>query len=312
MVPPAEPNLTQFKSLLRPTGDRRLIGFLCIKGTLILKAMANWAAIALMLVSSYSLALDSVSFRNCKKLIIHANKKISRSFLRPEAKTEISRILRSRSKNKEKEIFEIVLKERLAIVPNPFPSAGSGLSARVMDLLKNRRRTRPSRQISAVYTQANHWGASDNSIEILLPEYLIGSPLEYAMALHEVEHAIQQGTTFDQSIAQFPNDLRQYRPTERNWADEEYQREVGAMLVEFEYLNIFPKKQRMELVRKIKADPHLSDEAKKDFSLILGFDAALNPYELVTLMHANGIYSRQYIKEMQREHEDEMLRRYGL
>lgn len=234
-------------------------------------------------------AQDSNKSSYCVGVFQKINDEIRFGYVSPKTRERVTQYLNDKkvpAKDRAKKIFYEVISDRIKLLPK---KEGQIVKNFLLDhvVLDHQESGSP---VFAGFFDESHYGKKE--IIISIPIDLSDTIIEYTLLTHELEHYIQS-----LAISHSPMGIdKSSIESVTHFVDFKYEKEVGAMLSEFEYLNVIPPENRNQLAQSIKENPSLFDEDTTQFlQSILNFHGT-TPMEYVKKQHAIGRYDRESIR----------------
>lgn len=138
-----------------------------------------------------------------------------------------------------------------------------------------------------------------NKKEIILslPVDLKDTIVEYTLLTHELEHVIQSLIVQRNKFGKHRYDVERLT----HFVDVKYEKELGAMLSEFEYFNSIPFDIRKRVLSATQSHPEFFDPDTAKLISILLDNESKNPMDHVKRQHESGRYDRASIQASQDE-----------
>jgi len=172
--------------------------------------------------------------------------------------------------------FGLVMEARLRGLPVE-------IADQVRAIIKSRIRVEVNNDYNGAYFKAD---VSSGAVKIDLPEELVGSPIQYSVMAHELEHAIQDAVAV--------NVLGKYEMPEHSlslYTDAKFLMEAGAMSAEYYSLRLISPEERLICRNAIlKADVPRSD--RSILLRMLNNSKSMSLKQFLSAEHRAGNYSR--------------------
>lgn len=232
---------------------------------------------------TYAQSPDRGSY--CVRVFQELNREIRSGYVTPQTRERVTQYFYDQkipAQDRAKKIFAAVVSDRIKLLPKKEAKAVRKF------LLKNVFQDYQESGSPAFAGFFNSSPPDKKEIVVSLPVDLRDTIIEYTMLTHELEHYIQS-----LAIARKPI-TRRHSTAElvTHFVDLTYEKEVGAMLSEFEYLNAIPQEERKKLVQSVINHPKLFEPDTQELILNLLDHGSTTPMEHVVFQHQKGRYDR--------------------
>lgn len=240
---------------------------------------ADFCKLLLLLLMNGETLCFANTAKSCIEAIRDLNRKAQQSYITFNGILEIQKLFKDQ-KNPSiiaKKLFEIVLRERTL---NLSPEIQNKLST----LLK--KKIIKSKEISVTYyNQESDEIYLYNDFPKIEPNYIY-----YASFIHEVEHALQNYLLQEK----FPN----IKLEELDTVGLRTQQEIGAMLLEFDFIRYIPETERKKALEEAQRNggPFISEVDKTYFRNLLSGNYA-RPIDYIRAHQISGRYSVESIEK---------------
>jgi len=221
----------------------------------------------------------------CIRVFQKINQEIRWGYVRPQTRERVIQYFYDQkipAQDRAKKIFAAVVSDRIKLLPKKEAKAVQKF------LLKNVYLDYQESGSPAFAGFFNESPPNKKEIVLSLPVDLRDTIIEYTMLTHELEHYIQ-------SLAIARKPITRHKSTAElitHFVDFTYEKEVGAMLSEFEYLNVIPQEERKKLVQSVTAHPELFEPDTQELIINLLDHGSTTPMEHVEFQHQKGRYDR--------------------
>lgn len=244
------------------------------------------------LFSLIALGSDHPSY--CVRVYRALNEEIRYGYVSPQTRERVLQFFYDKKippKNRARKIFAHIVSDRLNLL-------SKNEAKKVRNFLRKNifyDDQEPGSPIFAGYFDQEELG--NREIVLSLPVDLRDTIVEYTILTHELEHVIQTQVIEREEIGK----LRYSTERITHFVDVKYEKELGAMLSEFEYLNSIPQEIKQKLVKSVQIHPELYDSDTAEFLLILLDAPSKTPLEHVQHQHQSGRYDRASIRESEQQ-----------
>lgn len=245
----------------------------------------------LLLLASKILAPSVQANENgtfCVQLFKEMNQQIELGFVLSQTQRKIAAYFTDATltpQERAAKVFEAVVSDRIRLLAEPE-------AQQVMRFLKERvirKYNETGKLISAEFIDGL---ISKSKIQLNIPIEIRNSILEYTILIHELEHYIQ--TLAVSHSAQGKWNL--FFSNLVDFVDLHYEREKGAMLVEFEFMNSIPMSARYEVFQEISQNESVFESNTLKILYLLLAPNGTTPLDHVAFQHSVGRYNKKNIE----------------
>lgn len=222
------------------------------------------------------------SFCNIPKICIDfvrdLNKRAKQSYIRFFTQIEIEKIFNDNTASsfRAQKLFELVLRERLNDLSNEIKN-------KTKQLLKKRVLSNKETGVT-FYNQETDTIHLKNDFPEIEPSYIY-----YASFLHEIEHALQNYLLHEK--------LPKVKADEIDTVGLRTQQEIGAMLLEYDYIRQVPESERKKAYEEAQKNmSQETSEAEKKYFKTLLLGNYSKPIEYIKANQKEGRYSVESIE----------------
>jgi|GEM_PF-2990295 len=236
---------------------------------------------------------------SCVRIFQQINREIQGGFVNPETKQRVAEYFSDATlhpKERARRAFVAVVSDRLSLLPK-------NEAKKVQEFLKKRVFRNYSDSAGSIRAYL-HEPIFEKKIMLSLPELIQETTMEYGILIHELEHYIQNRA----ATRTIPLAYQNFFEKVDHFVDYTYEREVGAMIAEFEFMNTIPIEVRRATVQTISRNSGFFSKKTRDLLISLLDLYSQTPLEHVERQHLRGRYSRSAIEKLR----DRLLRKQSL
>lgn len=227
------------------------------------------------------------------------NQEIREGFVSPQTRQRVAEYFSDKSldpRDRARMAFIAVVSDRLLLLPKK--------EAKKVQEFLEKRVVRSYHDSPGNIHAFLHEPPFSKKIILNLPELIQETTMEYGILIHELEHYIQnRAVTWSIPLA-----YKNFFEKVDHFVDYTYEREIGAMIAEFEFMSAIPIEVRRATVQTITHHSELFSKKTADLLISLLDLYSRTPMEHVERQHMRGRYNRSAVEKLR----DRLLKKQAM
>lgn len=252
--------------------------------------MSNYFQAIVFLVLSQSFLIVPVSAQDqekvthCVALFRRMNHEIKTGYVQLDTRMRIAEVFSDETlspQQRAKNAFDVVVSDRIGLLTK-------GDAEQVKKFLNER--VMRNYQVNGRYVDGGFFDSPlvNKKIKIHLPQNFSESIIEYAMLTHELEHYIQTRV----ASKGFAGGMRLFVDSLNHFVDHKYEREMGAMIAEFNFMKALPLEIRKNAQKEVMLYRFNLSKGSLDLLLSMLDVEQFDVSSYIQKQHESGRYNR--------------------